>query len=245
MEFDETEFSVEVLDQRGAVFNPVTAIHVNEIANRPDFRSMNVAANDAGHPVLATELDQRRLVVGHVFHRRLGLEFDVRGKGPVAEPEYPPDAIDPDIQIQNPLVKRRPHPVEQPIELSHAVELMSVNHQILPPVGRDVNGSFHEPNGAEAEFRELLEEFIVIAGDDRDARLLAMLAKQFLDQDVVFLGPIPFPAQFPAVDEIAHDVEVLALGVAQEGEKFADLGMSGSQVNVRDPNGAIVQSAFL
>ena len=45
-------------------------------------------------------------------------------------------------------------------------------------------------------------------------------------------GSSPLPPQLPAVDEIAHDVELLALGVAQEIEKLIDLGMFGSQMNV-------------
>ena len=47
-------------------------------------------------------------------------------------------------------------------------------------------------------------------------RFLAILAQQFLDQDVVFFRPIPFAAQLPAVDEITDDVEMLAFRIAQD-----------------------------
>ena len=44
----------------------------------------------------------------------------------------------------------------------------------------------------------------------------------------------------PAVDEIANDVELLAVSLAEEFEQFADLRVARAEVNVRDPKRAII-----
>lgn len=101
---DQLKPPIEILRKRGAVFDPVTAIHIKHAADLADFRTMNVTANHAIHPALAAELDHRPFVVGDVFHRRLGFQFDIRGERPVPEPETPPDPVYPDVHIQNRIV---------------------------------------------------------------------------------------------------------------------------------------------
>lgn len=77
MVFDEGEFSVEIFRQRGAILNPIAAVHVNDVVQRANFGTMNVTANDTGHPALTTVLDQGGLIIGHVFHGGLGFHLDV------------------------------------------------------------------------------------------------------------------------------------------------------------------------
>jgi len=240
MESDEFDRSRRVLHQRRAVFHPVAAVQVKKIADRPDFGAVDVAADDAVHADLAAELDHRLLVVGHVFHRGLGLEFDVGSERPVAETKTAPQSIHPDVEVEDAIVQRRADAIEQAVEVRQAVELMAVNDEVTLAVGGGVDDAFGEAHGAEADAEKFFEELIVIADDESHARLLPVLAKQFLDEHVVVLGPVPFAAQLPAVDEIADDVEVLAFIVPEEGEKFVHLGMLRAEVNVRDPDGAIV-----
>ena len=76
MEFDQCEFSIEIFRQGRAIFNPIAAIHIDHIAQVPDFRTMNVPANDACHAILPRILDHGVLVVSHVFYGGLCLQFD-------------------------------------------------------------------------------------------------------------------------------------------------------------------------
>ena len=94
MHFDQVKFAFKVLDQRGAILHPVAAVHVSEAVHVANFRLVNVPANYAVHPVLARILDQRVLVIAHVFHGALGGIFHVAGERPVAKSEATTDAIE-------------------------------------------------------------------------------------------------------------------------------------------------------
>jgi len=77
MEFNQREFALEILGQCGAILDPIAAVHVKHIPEIANFRPMNVTANHAMHVAPARKLDHRILVIRHVLHRRLGLQFDV------------------------------------------------------------------------------------------------------------------------------------------------------------------------
>jgi len=115
-----------------------------------------------------------------------------------------------------------------------------VNDKIPPAIRRQVDGSFDQPHGAETDANEFLQKFIMIAGDACHPGLLAVLAQQLLNEHIVFVGPIPLPAQLPAVNEITHDVKVVAFGLAEKVKELAHLGMSRAQMNVGNPYGAIL-----
>src|SRR5262249_29838441 len=90
MESYEAEVAVEVLDQRRAVLDPVPAIHVEHVVDLTNLGPVDVSADHARHPALATELEHRVFVVGHVLHRALRAQLDVRRERPVAEAEAAP-----------------------------------------------------------------------------------------------------------------------------------------------------------
>lgn len=124
--------------------------------------------------------------------------------------------------------------------MGQSVELVAVNDQIPFAVRRRVNGALDQADSAETHAEKLFEKLIVVAGEKRYAGFLPVLAKQFLDEQIVFFRPKPFPAQLPAINEIADDIQMLALGFAEEIKQRSYLGMFHSQMNIRDPDGAIV-----
>lgn len=75
MEVNQLNFTVEVLNQRGAAFDPIARIHINNIADGLDLRAMNMPANNAVYVVLPRCLHDSLLVVADVFDRRLGFIF--------------------------------------------------------------------------------------------------------------------------------------------------------------------------
>lgn len=105
MEFEEGEVAFEIFREGRAVLDPIAAVQVKQSADVADLGAMDVPADHARHLALARELDHRVLVVGDVFHRRLGLELDVGGEGPIAESQAAPRAIDPHIHVQDAVVK--------------------------------------------------------------------------------------------------------------------------------------------
>ncbi len=237
---NQLKLPIEILHERGAVFHPVTAIHVDHVAQVADFRTVNVTADHALHPALAAELDHRLFVISDVFYRRLGLQFDIRCERPVPESKTPTDPVHPDVHIQNAVVQGRADPVEEPVEVGQSVKLMAVQNEVPFAVGGRMHGPFDQSHRAETHAEKLFEKLIVVAGEKRYAGFLPVLAKQFLDEQIVFFRPKPFPAQLPAINEIADDIQMLALGFAEEIKQRSYLGMFHSQMNIRDPDGAIV-----
>jgi hypothetical protein len=201
---------------------------------------VDVPADDPGHPALATELEHRVLVVGHVLHGALRAQLDVRGERPVAEAEAAADPVDPDIHVENLVIQHRPDALEQPVEVHQPVELVAVDDEVLLPVRSGVHGALREPHRAERDAEELFQELVVVPGDERDMGVLAVLAQQLLDQRVVLVVPEPFSAKLPPINEIAHDVEVGGFGVAEKFEQLADLGVFRAQVDVGNPDRAII-----
>ena len=85
---------------------------------------------------------------------------------------------------------------------------------------------------------ELLDEFVMVAGDVNDLGLLAAFAQQLLDEHVVVVAPEPAELQFPAVNEIADHVKVFAVHHAQEIQQLAHAGVARAQMDVRNPDRA-------
>jgi len=119
---------------------------------------------------------------------------------------------------------------------------MPVNDQETPAVRRRVHHALDTPDRAETHAHELFQELIVIAKDERDARFLAVLAQQFLDEHIVILRPIPLAPQLPAVDKIADDVKMLAVRIPQKFQQFANLGVFRAEVNVGNPDRAVARA---
>jgi hypothetical protein len=57
----------------------------------------------------------------------------------------------------------------------------------------------------------------------------------------VRLVPVPAALQLPAVDDVADEIEVRAVGVAQEVEQLLGLAARGAQVDIRDEDRAVAQ----
>lgn len=228
MEVNQFNLSVEILDQRCATFDPIAGIQINNAADGLYLCAMDVTANDAVHVVFARRLHDRGFVVAHIFYRGFGFVFQVGRDRPIPETESAPDAVEMEIEIQNPIVEPGANAVEQPIAMRDAIELMAVQNEVAFAACGGVNDLARERHAAEIHVEKLLDEFIVIAGDVDDLRLLAAFAKQFLDQHIVAVFPMPFGFQLPAVNEIADQIKIPAIRLAQEMQHFVHLRVPGA-----------------
>lgn len=237
MKMNQSHCSIEVFHQCRAVLHPVAAIQIPHVADHLDLRAMDVTANDAIRLLFARHLRYGLLVVGGVFDRLLGLELQIRRQRPVTEPQTATNTVQIQIQIQKLLIEPRADAIEQSIEMRQAIALMAVDNKITFAVGTRMDKLPRQRHAAKAQADEVLHEFVVIADDVYDARLLAALAKQFLNKHIVFVAPKPLRLQFPPINEIANDVKILTFAVSQEIQQRAHLGVSGAQVYVGDPHG--------
>lgn len=232
MEVDELNVSVKIFDQRRATFDPIAGVQVNHVADCFNFRAMNVPANDAVDILFPRGLNDRVFKVAHVFDSGFGFVFQISRDGPIAESEHAADAIEGEIEIQNPIIQPRADAIEQAIKMRDAVELMPVQHEITLAIGGGVNDFAREHHAAEIHSQKLFEKLVVIAGDVNDLRFLAAFAEEFLHEHVVAVVPMPFGFQLPAVQEIADEIEIAAFGLAQKIQQFVHLRVFGAEMNV-------------
>ncbi len=199
-----------------------------------------MTADHAVGALTASHLCDRALVVRHVGDCGLGLPLEVGGDGPVAEAERPAQAVEMEIEIEDPVVEMGSHALEQGADARETVGLVSVEDEIALAVGADVDHLARDGHAAELQPREILEEFVMIARDIDHARLLTALSQQFLDQNIVIIVPMPLRLQLPAIDDIADKVEIVGIVVFQEFEEKIGAGMFCAEVEVGEPDCAIV-----
>ena len=76
------------------------------------------------------------------------------------------------------------------------------------------------------------QKLVVIAGDVDDARALARLAQELLDDVVVLLRPVPAPLEPPAVDDVADEIEGLGVVAAEEIEEESRLARLAAEMDI-------------
>jgi len=130
----------------------------------------------------------------------------------------------------------------EPACVAHdAVELVAVDHQELAAVRRRVDRVFLHVHLAEGELAILPRCLVVVAGDVDHVGALARLAHDLLHHVVVGLRPVPPALQAPAVDDVAHQVEMLALVSLQEIEQQFGLAAAGAKMDVRQEDRAVAR----
>jgi len=87
--------------------------------------------------------------------------------------------------------------------------------------------------------------FVVVARNINDLGPLARQPEDLLHHVVVGLRPVPAAGQLPAVEDVADQVEPLALDVADEVEQELGLATLGAQMDVGDEDRAIAADGDL
>lgn len=209
--------------------------------NRFDFSPVDVAANHAVCLMAARHGDQRLFVFRNKLHGRLGLELQKRRQRPVTETQRAPQAVEIQVKVENPVVKMRSKFFEQVVKMCQAVCLMTVDDEILFPVGSGMHDLPGHGHAAKSHAYKLLDKFVMVAGNVNDPGLLAAFAKQFLNEHIVVVAPEPTELEFPSVNEIADQIKVFAIHLAQEFQQFGNTGMPRAEVDVRNPNRAAAE----
>ena len=86
---------------------------------------------------------------------------------------------------------------------------------------------------------EARHQFIVISRDINYTRTFAGFAQNFLDHIIMLLWPINCPPQRPDIDQIAHDVQRVEVGLAQKIQQRSGVAAACAEVRVGNPRGAI------
>ena len=87
---------------------------------------------------------------------------------------------------------------------------------------------------------EARHQFVVISRDVNYPRALARFAQNFLDDVVMLLWPIDCASQRPDIDQVAHDIKGVEIGLPQKIQKRSGVAVTRAQVDVGNPGGPIV-----
>ena len=85
MKVDEFDIAVEIFNQGGAAFNPISAVQIFDAVNCFRFGAVDVPADHAIGLLVARHGGKRALVFGDKFHRRFRFEFQIASEGPIAK----------------------------------------------------------------------------------------------------------------------------------------------------------------
>ena len=108
-----------------------------------------------------------------------------------------------------------------------------------PPVRGYVCGFGQNGDAAEPVSGEVPETLVVVTGNIDDARSLARLAQELLDDVVVLLAPVP-GAPYPLdIDDVADEVEIVRFGRAEEIQQESGIASACAEVHVGYPDRAI------
>ncbi len=197
---------------------------------------MDMTADDAMDVLLARHLNDRLLVVGDILDRLFGLILQIGGDRPITKAHAAAKTVEVEVKVENPIIEPCANPIEEFVEVHHAIELMSMQNEIGFAVSGGVQDFAGHDNAAEIHIDELLEAFVMVAGNVDYLSFLAAFAEKFLDKDVVVILPMPLGAQGPTVNKIADQIEVAAIDASEEFEEGVHLGVLGAEMDVRDPD---------
>jgi hypothetical protein len=166
------------------------------------------------------------------------LTFSLRNRERLQYGRPSPQRVQVAVQAQRELVGRVAQ-VGQPFgALDHAVEVVAVNHPQPASIGELVLCLLDHLDAPEVVAQVLARKLVVVSGHEHDARSFASLAQQLLHDVVVGLRPVPAAPQLPAVDDVADEVERLAVQGAKEVQQRLGLAAGRAEVDVGDPGRA-------
>ena len=227
-----------MLDDGGAAFHPVAGVHIPEAREIGDAGVVDMAAHDAIGADPPRLLGKRLLEGADIVDGVLDPELQPGRQRPVAEAEPAADAIEAGVEGDDGVVGAGAE-MRQPARVADdQIEDVAMNDQEPAAVGGFVDDAVDHLDAAEMHSDVVAQELVVIARNIDDARSLAALAQQFLDDVVVLLRPVPAAPQPPAVDDVADEVDRLGVVTAQEIEEQPRLTALATEVDVGEEEGA-------
>ena len=136
------------------------------------------------------------------------------------------------------MVERVSDESEPAVRQHDRVELVAVKNHQTAPVRRVVKGRPGNFHPAEIHAGEGPNHLVMIAGDVDDPRAAVRALEDAPDDVVVFGRPVELLLQPPSVDDIADEVQCLAVRMVEEVDQQFGIAALGAEVDVADPDGA-------
>src|SRR5262249_30450860 len=232
----ELELAVAVLHDRAAVLYPVAAIRVEDASDLAKGRAVDVPADDAGEAATGGLLRAGGFEGGDELYDRLQSVLQIAGQAPVPEPEQATAAVEPPVQGQERGTADAAEPHGPAVAAGHAIEVVAVEDQQQPSVGRSMHRFARDHDVAELQIAEAAEVLVVVARDQRHDRPGVRLRQHRTDDVAVQLRPVRLVPKAPEVDDVADEIEVVAVMVLEKRQERLGVALPSAQVNVADPD---------
>ena len=228
-----------MLDQRAAAFDPVTVVAVKHAADVTHLGAVDMAADHALVAQAARLVGNGHFKVRHIVERALDPVLEVSRQRPVGQAHAGAQAVQVAVELEREFIEVVAHVGEPFGALHHGIEVVAVDDPQLAAVGRGVHGLLHHFNAAELVADKFTRKLIVVARHKNNAATFAGAPQQLLHHVVVGLRPVPLAAQLPAVNNVAHQVQVVARVGLQKVQQRRSLAARCAQMNVRNENRAV------
>ena len=116
------------------------------------------------------------------------------------------------------------------------VELVAVNEQEAPAVGRLVDDLVHHLDIAENNTAIVAQRLIVVAGNEYNPVAVPGSAQQLLHHRILGRRPTDAATHRPEVNNVANQIGLLGRVFAQEVDKPVCLARPGAKMNIGEKN---------
>ncbi len=228
------EPSIEILDHRGAAFDPVATIDVAQCEIVADYGMMDVSANDPVEGATPPRFrGERPLVLPDEGDRILDFQLGPFRERPVGQTKNASDPIEIGIDPNREIVGIAAQEREPTRVADDHVEEVAVNDKVAFAVGGGVDGILEHLDAAEMRTVVVAQELVVIAGNVEQAHAFTRLTQQLLHDVVVKLRPIPGGFKLPAVNDVTDEINCVGFVTAQQIEELVGLAAARSEMDVR------------
>src|SRR6516164_8829635 len=147
-------------------------------------------------------------------------------------------AVIPKIYLERARVADTAHHRKPTIAMNRTVELMAVNHQHAAVVGSAMEEKRMTFDRAEQHPNQLAVMLIMIAGNEDDPGTAPAPRPDLLNHRGLIGCPAPPGTHVPPVDDVANQEQIFCAVPAEKFEQGLRLAARGSQMKVRNPDGA-------
>jgi len=245
---DDFEGSVVMLDERGGAFDPVAAVGVEKgfvgagEGGVVNFGLVDVSADDAVEVAAGGFGEEGGFEVGDEGAGGFDAGFDCGGEGVSLEADEGAGGVEEPVEGDEVVVGPGAEEAHDGGMLDDEVVFVSVGDQEGFTASGAVDGAVGELDSAEVQAGVLPEGVVVIAGDVGDVGTLFGDFEQATNDLVVHHRPAPTGAEGENVDDVADEVEPLAINMLEKRRQFRGVRTAKAEVHVGDEDGAVVES---
>jgi len=108
----------------------------------------------------------------------------------------------------------------------------------MPAIGGDMHRFVDQLDIAQNQLRIAPQEFVMVAGDVDHLGAALAHGQQSADDVGVRLRPVHAAAQFPAVDDVTDQIDLVGVVALEKLRQVLGLAIPGAQVHIGDPQGS-------